>query len=191
AISVWMVVYLSVWLTAIWWLKNHQIGYQNKPHQLWIKSTFGLVAMTIFALALNHIHQLEQGNWWTLILFLLIWLADIGAYISGKTFGRRKLSPKISPGKTWEGVIGALVFVLLFAAVVSLYMPVSLNMALTGFALIALFSVVGDLSASLAKRQAGVKDSSNLLPGHGGFIDRFDSLIAAAPIFSALLAYAL
>ncbi|VAW47930.1 Phosphatidate cytidylyltransferase, partial [hydrothermal vent metagenome] len=123
----------------------------------------------------------------TLVLFLLIWVADIGAYISGKTMGKHKLAINISPGKTWEGVIGAQILVAVYAIVISQFMDLTWQKALLIMIPVALFSVVGDLAASLGKRQASVKDSSNLLPGHGGFIDRFDSLIAAAPLYFLLL----
>jgi len=182
-----MVVYLIVWFFALVWLRRHQWGYQNSSFQLVAKSTVGVMAIMLFAICMYQLYFLPSGRWWTLALFLLIWVADIGAYISGKTMGKHKLAINISPKKTWEGVIGAQALVAVYAVVISYFMGVSWQKALLIMIPVALFSVVGDLVASLGKRQASVKDSSNLLPGHGGFIDRFDSLIAASPLFFFLL----
>ncbi len=185
--SLWIWVYLVIWLMVVLWLKNHRWGYDNTTSQLVVKSLGGVLAIMLFALSMNQLYAVESGNWWTLALFLLIWVADIGAYVSGKTMGKHKLAINISPGKTWEGVLGAQVLVAIYAVVLTHFLDISITKALLMMIPIALFSVVGDLAASLGKRQAGVKDSSNLLPGHGGFIDRFDSLIAAAPLYFFLL----
>ena len=186
---VMVMLYGLTWLLTVIWLLNHRWGYENSLFQLGFKSILGVLAIMLFGLAMNQLYSFEMGHWWTLVLFLLIWVADIGAYISGKTMGRHKLAINISPGKTWEGVIGAQIFVAIYAVVVSFLMDVDTLKTLVVMLPIALFSVVGDLAASLGKRQAHVKDSSNLLPGHGGFIDRFDSLIAAAPLFELLLGF--
>ncbi len=130
----------------------------------------------------------EQGNWLLLYLMTLVWVADIGAYFSGRALGRHKLAPAISPGKSIEGVIGGL---LLNGAWISLvwFYSGGWSLGYGSFLLIGLvtvgFSVVGDLFESVLKREAGVKDSSQLLPGHGGVLDRIDSLIAATPVFLA------
>lgn len=186
-INLEIVIYLVIWVLAVLWLANHRWGYDNKTLQLITKAAFGILAIMLFALAMYQIYALPQGNWWTLALFLLIWVADIGAYVSGKTMGKNKLAINISPGKTWEGVLGAQVLVAIYAVILTQFLDLTIGKALLMMIPIALFSVVGDLAASLGKRQAGVKDSSNLLPGHGGFIDRFDSLIAAAPLYYFLL----
>lgn len=183
----WIIVYAVVWLLAVFWLKNHRWGYDNQPVQTTLKGLLGVVAIMVFAISINQLHEMDQGRWLTLALFFLIWVADIGAYASGKTLGKHKLAINISPGKTWEGVIGAMVFVGIYAAVISQFLGLIWWQAMLLMMPIALFSVVGDLAASLGKRQAQVKDSSQLLPGHGGFIDRFDSLIAAAPLFTYFL----
>lgn len=180
-----------VWILAVVWLLNHQWGYANTQFQLFIKGILGVLAVACFSLAINYVYIQPNGIWLTMSVFLLIWVADIGAYVSGKTMGKHKLAVNISPGKTWEGVLGATLFVTLFA-----YLAASpLNMlwwhAVIVMVPVAWFSVVGDLTASLGKRQAAIKDSSNLLPGHGGFIDRFDSLIAATPLYAYLLLYIL
>ena len=182
-----IISYCLVWLLALLWLWQFKLGRENTLFQLVLKALIGLEAISLFAIAFLLIRVEAQGHWWALVLLLTIWVADVGAYFSGKTFGKHKLAINISPGKTWEGVIGAQFFVAMFALVVSQYLPIPWQTAIWVFPLVALFSVVGDLAASLGKRQSGVKDSSNLLPGHGGFIDRFDSLIAAAPLYLMLL----
>lgn len=187
----WIWLFSGIWLMVSIWLINHRWGYDNTTFQITVKSLLGVIAIMIFAISMNQLYALENGHWLTLALFLLIWVADIGAYVSGKTFGKHKLAINISPGKTWEGVIGAVFFVAIYAVIISQYQAIVWWQAMLMMMPIALFSVVGDLAASLAKRQAKVKDSSNLLPGHGGFIDRFDSLIAAAPMYVFLLPYVL
>ena len=187
SLSLLMVVYSVIWLLALVWLSRHRWGYQNTGLQVVLKSILGVLAIVIFAISFYQLFFLPSGQWWTLSLFFLIWVADIGAYVSGKTVGKHKLAINISPGKTWEGVIGAQALVAIYAVIISQYLDLSWQKALVIMIPVALFSVVGDLAASLGKRQAGVKDSSKLLPGHGGFIDRFDSLIAAAPLYFFLL----
>ncbi|MFT5111669.1 MAG: phosphatidate cytidylyltransferase [Parasphingorhabdus sp.] len=129
---------------------------------------------------------------WHLILscLMIVWCADSFAYITGKRFGQRKLAPNISPGKTWEGVLGGLLSVVLVATtywwLMSGHFP-ELNWWLAICLITGVFSVLGDLMESCAKRIAGVKDSGNILPGHGGVLDRIDGVLAAAPIFMTLL----
>ena len=132
-----------------------------------------------------------RSPWLVLAAMAIVWIADTAAYFAGRAFGRRKLAPSISPGKTWEGVYGALVAVAVYAAVL---VPFARDAGYTGefgpgavvlwiaFALVlAGLSICGDLLESLLKRQAGVKDSGRLLPGHGGVLDRTDALLAAMP----------
>lgn len=144
-----------------------------------------------------------QGLNFLLSVLCLVWAADIGAYFGGRTFGRRKLAPSISPGKSWEGVIAGMVATLLLSALwiwidqhwhvdsPSLYSRLLLGLGVPGLvvAVLALtgMSVVGDLFESLIKRQAGQKDSSQLLPGHGGVLDRIDALLPVLPISLALV----
>lgn len=138
--------------------------------------------------------RLFYGSEMTLYFLLLIWIADIAAYFSGKKWGKNKLAPDISPGKTVEGVYGALVSAAVSAIILCIALsiiygkPVTFMVAgdLILLSIITVqISVYGDLFFSLVKRQRGVKDSGNLLPGHGGVLDRIDSLIAAAPVFYA------
>ena len=139
---------------------------------------------------LVQIKQYPLGNWLIMAVMVLVWGADIGAYFSGRAFGKRKLAPQVSPGKSWEGVYGGLALSLVITAIVGLvrdWTVAELLKGLVGAALIVFISVVGDLTESMFKRQSGIKDSSNLLPGHGGVLDRIDSLTAAIPIFAVLL----
>jgi phosphatidate cytidylyltransferase len=139
------------------------------------------------------------GVAFVLSLLLVVWLADIGAYFAGKAFGKHKLAPSISPGKTWEGAVGgwiAVIVVALVAAATRAFEP-TLFLALLdhlgslrtliALTLLVAFSIVGDLFESMLKRQAGVKDSSGLLPGHGGVLDRIDALLPVLPLAMLLL----
>ena len=145
----------------------------------------GLDLLWICVHSLVYLHQ-AYGGWLLLYLFTLVWLADIGAYFTGRRFGRRKLAPLISPGKTWEGVGGGMAATLLWMLLVYL-LPIDPRPQLPVFLLLGLVtvavSIVGDLFVSVLKREAGVKDSGKLLPGHGGMLDRIDSVNAAAPVF--------
>ena len=125
-----------------------------------------------------------RGPEMVLWMLLLVFAADIGAYFAGRSLGRHKLAPRVSPGKTWEGAIGGLVAVGLvaLAGAARLGLPVAAGVAF-GCA-IGIFSVIGDLTESMFKRAAGLKDSGSLLPGHGGILDRIDSVTAAAPLYA-------
>jgi len=130
------------------------------------------------------------GNWLILSVMVLVWAADIGAYFSGRAFGKRKLAPQVSPGKSWEGVYGGLAVSLVITLVVGISRDWGVGqilLGLLGAALVVMASVIGDLTESMFKRRSGIKDSSNLLPGHGGVLDRIDSLTAAIPLFAVLL----
>ena len=139
-----------------------------------------------------------RSPWLVLAAMAIVWIADTAAYFAGRAFGRRKLAPAISPGKTWEGVYGALAAVALYALLLlTLAPPTGLASALDAPVIVASIacallitgiSVIGDLFESLMKRHAGVKDSGNLLPGHGGVLDRIDALVAAMPL-AALAAH--
>ncbi len=123
-------------------------------------------------------------------MLLVVWIADTAAYFAGRRFGRRKLAPQISPGKTWEGVAGAFAAVLIYGFAVSFALQPAANahdriVMLIFILALTVLSIVGDLFESWIKRGAGAKDSGSLLPGHGGILDRIDSLTAALP-FAAL-----
>ena len=133
---------------------------------------------------LVYIHgSVPQGPELTLTLLIIVWAADMGAYFFGRRLGRVKLAPHVSSGKTWEGVIGGLAAAALAATLAGIGLGVSVG-ALVAIALaVTLVSVIGDLTVSMFKRNVGLKDSGRILPGHGGVLDRIDSLAAAAPIF--------
>jgi len=139
-------------------------------------------------LAMVYLHgSSEQGPRLVLFLLVLIWTADIAAYFTGRRWGNTKLAPALSPGKTWAGVYGALAGAALTACVLAWWFELSPGLAGVAVMLCvatAFISVVGDLYESLIKRRHGVKDSGRLLPGHGGILDRIDSLMAAAPVFA-------
>lgn len=177
-------------LSAVFWLfvVPLWLRYGWRLSGLGAAAAVGLIVLLPPALALAHLRQ--WGPWLVLAALAVCWVADIAAYFSGRAFGQRKLAPSISPGKTWEGVVGAVVGVLVygFAAVTGLFKPAwtSAGVLLFGFALVALtgLSVVGDLFESLLKRHAGLKDSGTLLPGHGGVLDRIDSLTSTLPLLA-------
>jgi len=132
-------------------------------------------------------------TWLMLAAMALVWVADIAAYFSGRAFGRHKLAPAISPGKTWEGVAGAVVGVLAYGGIVFSFsplagrLPLSIPVIVLMLVLLTAVSVMGDLFESLLKRQAGIKDSSQLLPGHGGVLDRIDALTSTLPLAALIL----
>jgi phosphatidate cytidylyltransferase len=175
---------LCWWLLAGAWL----IAYQRDRFVVRspaLKLIMGLLTLLPPWFALTAIHDVPTaGPEWVLLLFLLVWAADIGAYIAGKLYGRIKLAPAISPGKTLEGLGGGLIGAAIVVVIASFHFdsPV-LPLTLLGMATAA-FSVVGDLFESLMKRMADVKDSGSLLPGHGGVLDRIDSMTIAAPLFA-------
>jgi phosphatidate cytidylyltransferase len=162
---------------------------------LWMKwrwstacATVGLVVLLPTWAALVALHA--RGPELLLAVMALVWVADIAAYSAGRAFGKHKLAPAISPGKTWEGVAGAVLGVLIYGFVVSRFLPQLAGigpLALAGILLLlTALSIIGDLFESLAKRQVGIKDSSQLLPGHGGILDRIDSQTSTLPLVALL-----
>lgn len=181
--------------SVLWWAVATflVLTYPQTAHHWANAATKLMIGLLILLPAWQGLIWIKQdalGNWQIMAVMVLVWGADIGAYFSGRAFGKRKLAPKVSPGKSWEGVYGGLVLSLVITAVVGVvrgWTAGQLLMGLFGAALIVFVSVVGDLTESMFKRQSGIKDSSNLLPGHGGVLDRIDSLTAAIPIFAVLL----
>ena len=177
-------LYLLLCLSAVFWFKNLFLVFNypdKKPKNTELSNAvnlFLLITPLVFLPAL----QLQDASIVLLLLFI-VWGADSFAYFVGKAFGKHKLAPNLSSGKTIEGVVGGLIGVVIIA---SIWMFVT-NTANYGFLLLALttgiFSVIGDLYESIYKREAGAKDSGNILPGHGGMFDRLDGLLAATPIF--------
>lgn len=180
-------VALSIWLLAFVWILCPEWGKNNNVFFVALKLLAGLSILLVAWFALVSIHKTsDAGPMWALYAMALTWVADSGAYFAGKTFGKHKLAPKVSPGKTWEGVAGAVVLVLVYTWAMSHLLNVTDQqlwvLLLISFLLVP-FSVVGDLFESLMKRQSGIKDSGTLLPGHGGVMDRVDALIVILPLF--------
>jgi phosphatidate cytidylyltransferase len=179
------------WLLVMVWLARYQPDHSYRPGPL-MKALIGLIVLVPFWSALVVIHGSgEDGPMLVLFLMILIWVADSGAYFTGRRWGRVKLAPRISPGKTREGVYGALVGAAICGGLLAWIRPeTGQPLLLVLFCVVvALVSVFGDLFESLLKRLAGVKDSGRLLPGHGGMLDRIDSLTAAAPVFLSGLTF--
>lgn len=176
-------VQLFIWALAAILLARFPVRIPRR-----IVALAGLIILPLAWLAFAHILKTRAfGAHWVLFLFLVVAAADVGAYFAGRRFGRVKLAPKVSPGKTWEGLIGGLAMVALVGAGGAWWFGVPAS-ALIALALaVAGISVVGDLGISMLKRSAGLKDSGQLFPGHGGVLDRIDSLLAAIPLFVVAL----
>ena len=176
----WFTVYCSLalawWLFSLAWLSSWRAEFSHP-----LKVVCGVLTLLP---SLAAVVAIRSGSPWYLLIQLLITSgADIGAYFAGRAFGKHKLAPLVSPGKTWEGVVGGLMLVAVVAVIASHWLPVATLPFVVLALSVAALSVVGDLSESLFKRQAGLKDSGTLFPGHGGMLDRVDSLTAAAPLF--------
>lgn len=176
------------WLLALLWLQHYDFASDHDTHARAFKLAAGTLSVIPAWAALALIHASEpNGHRWLLLALLVIWGADTGAYFAGRYFGKHKLSPRISPNKTIEGLIGGALASLLVALIGAPLAGASLAQ-LPWVALVVLvtvgFSVVGDLFESLLKRHVGAKDSGDLIPGHGGLLDRLDSVLAALPVFA-------
>ena len=184
---------------CLWWLVSFFFMQKYpKSTELW-SGQFAICVIGLFVLVPGFIALLtlkelvRSGDFLILMLFFLIWGADIGAYFTGRAFGKHKLAPAVSPGKSWEGFYGGLVVafsigvgMLLWRGYPDLLEPIGL-IFLAGLVIVIMVSVLGDLVMSMFKRNRGIKDSSNLLPGHGGILDRIDSLLSAGPVFAFLV----
>lgn len=191
----------SLWASFTWWIValllvlSYPASAAFWRHSKVLRLIFGILTIVPFfwgMLALRAWHYTDNhysGAVWLLYVMILVWGADSGAYMFGKMFGKHKLAPKVSPGKTWQGFFGGL----LTAAVISwaygvwAHLDVTPTVLLVCSVVAALASVLGDLTESMFKREAGIKDSGHLIPGHGGILDRIDSLTAAVPVFACLL----
>jgi phosphatidate cytidylyltransferase len=190
---------------VLWWLWSLMLirQYESNPRQLqwlvadakkghfhppWLLGMLGLVVLVPAWLSLLILHgSALPGNALVLLLLSLVWAADSGAYVAGRLWGKKKLAPHVSPGKTWAGLYGGLMAGTAVIVIGGLWIgfgwKTQVSLILLGLVAV-LFSVIGDLFESLIKRIAGVKDSGHLLPGHGGVLDRIDSVTAAAPLFT-------
>ncbi len=179
-------------LSVIWWLVALAL-VGNFPRAAavwggrWGRLAMGVLVLVPFWVALNLLSYHPQGVWLILLVVAIVACADIGAYFCGRRYGHRKLAPAVSPGKSWEGVFGGMASVAVLAIALGIHADADalgwalwLGLALaTGAA-----SIIGDLLESMVKRQRAVKDSGNILPGHGGLLDRIDGLTAALPVFA-------
>ncbi|WP_019027071.1 phosphatidate cytidylyltransferase [Colwellia piezophila] len=188
-----------LWLSVVWWLIAAflMVSYP-KTNAFWAKNKFiialfGWLTLVPTWLAFvmlrtnNYAVDEFQGAQLLMYLFMLVWSADVGAYFFGKSMGKHKLMPNVSPGKTVEGFLGGVLCATVLTVVVGVLLHWSTEefiSALLVTLLITTISVLGDLTESMFKRQAGVKDSGTILPGHGGILDRIDSLTATAPVFA-------
>lgn len=170
------------WAVALLWVQGYPSSALLWGHSI-IKMLMGFLVLVPTWLALVFLRDQPAGEWLILLVMVMVACADIGAYFTGKAFGRRKLAPAVSPGKSWEGFWGGFACCLLLAGIVG-YAFGGGWLTLAIIAPASLASVLGDLLESMVKRQRGVKDSSQLLPGHGGILDRVDSITAAAPVFA-------
>ena len=182
------VIGVGWWLLAMLWLKHFDFASDHDTHARMFKLAAGTLAVVPAWAALALIHGSQQnGHRWLLIALLVIWAADSGAYFAGRKFGKHKLSPRISPNKTIEGLVGGMVASLVVALAAAPFAGATVaQLPLVAIVVVVtvLFSVVGDLFESLLKRHVGAKDSGDLIPGHGGILDRIDSVLAALPVFA-------
>jgi phosphatidate cytidylyltransferase len=186
--QIMVIVGVIWWLLAMLWLRHYEFASDHDTHA----RIFKLAAATLSivpawcALALIHAER-PSGHYWLLLALAIVWAADSGAYFAGRKFGKHKLSPRVSPNKTIEGLIGGVIAGMLVAMIAAPFIGAKLS-DLPAVALVAawtiLFSVIGDLFESLLKRHVGAKDSGNAIPGHGGVLDRIDSVLAALPVFA-------
>jgi phosphatidate cytidylyltransferase len=176
------------WLLAMIWLRHYDFASDHDTHARVFKLGAGTLAVVPAWCALAVIHADQPyGHAWLLIALAVVWAADSGAYFAGRKFGKRKLSPRISPNKTVEGMAGGAIAGVAVALIGAPLAGADLAQ-LPAVALVAAiavgFSVVGDLFESLLKRHVGAKDSGDLIPGHGGILDRIDGVLAALPVFA-------
>lgn len=173
-----LILALAWWVIALLW-----VIFAPRRAAAWSAGLAGLLALTPAWVAIVRLREdVPRGEQWVLFALCLVWAADVGAYFAGRSFGRTKLAPQVSPGKTWEGVAGGLVFAGLVAVFGSQWFAVpALRLVPLCLCVVAL-SIVGDLTESLLKRFAGLKDSGTLFPGHGGVMDRIDSVTSAMPV---------
>lgn len=194
SLEYWFGLDLVLGLSVIWWSVAVALvrAYPEKV-SLWsgraVQGLIGLLLLLPAWWGLVVLHRQDGGPWWLLYAFLLVWGADTGAYFAGRAFGKHKLAPSVSPGKTIEGLLGGLAVTAVIAVLVATQTEALNAVGMAWFMLVSLVAVVGsvfgDLAESMFKRHRGIKDSSQILPGHGGILDRIDSITAAVPLFSA------
>ncbi|OTG91537.1 phosphatidate cytidylyltransferase [Acinetobacter sp. ANC 3813] len=175
---------IFTWILSVYWVKSYP------DYDAWYNNSLKFIGLILVSATVTAIFSVWQSSpWWLMYLFLLVWGADSGAYFVGRKFGKKKLAPDVSPNKSVEGLYGGIATAMIIVIVVEvLYLNLSLaeHILFLILSVVTVFSsVLGDLFESMIKRRAGIKDSGRILPGHGGVLDRIDSLLAAAPIFAA------
>src|SRR3990167_3433261 len=191
--SLFVPIQFILFLAFVWWIFAALMVFLYPNASVWwknsrvIRALFGVFVLVPAFTGINIIHLQPDGEFILLFLLILIWSADSFAYFTGKVWGKHHLAEAVSPKKSWEGLCGGVVCALIAASIMlSLYsVPFQQWPMILLFSFFTiLFSVIGDLFESMLKRQVGVKDASSLLPGHGGLLDRLDSLFAALPVFA-------
>ncbi|OEY67030.1 phosphatidate cytidylyltransferase [Marinobacter sp. X15-166B] len=190
-----------LWLALLWWLicfflVRSYPGTSGLWQPVAVRAVMGALVLVPAWIGLNVLRNgspafgdIDTGLWLIVYVFATVWVADVGAYFSGRAFGKTKLAPRVSPGKSWAGVWGGLIAVAVLAILAGQWANAGLveaSLLVVVSVAVGLVSVLGDLLESMMKRFRGVKDSSQLLPGHGGILDRIDSLTAALPVFTLL-----
>ncbi len=166
------------WVVALLW-----VVFAPRRAARWSAALAGLLALVPAWVALMRLRlDMRRGAEWMLFVLILVWVADIGAFFIGRRFGRMRLAPEVSPGKTWEGLIGGVAMSVIVAVGGSGWFGIPPSLFVPLCLITVAFSVIGDLTESLLKRFAGMKDSGTLFPGHGGVMDRIDSVTGAAPV---------
>ena len=191
----WLLVWLPLWwLLALVWVVMYPratAGWYRLPVQAVIGLALLVPSWQAILLVQDQGAVGLGGPWALMFILLWVWAADTGAYFAGRAFGKHKLAPRVSPGKTLEGLVGGIALSLAIVALVGWKVP--LEVTAVPLALVAvvtvLASVLGDLFESMAKRQAGIKDSGKILPGHGGMLDRIGSITAALPVAVAAMSW--
>ena len=180
-------VAVALWAVIFLWVQGYPssaILWSSRP----VMGLLGILLLTFTWVAVTSILYHGAGQWMLLLAIVVVALADVGGYVVGNLWGKHKLAPVVSPGKTWEGFAGGIFLQLLFILGLALLLPdVAIKDLCVLIIPVALYSVLGDLFESMLKRNRGVKDSSQLLPGHGGVLDRIDGFMAALPLFALLL----
>lgn len=176
-----------LWAVIFLWVQGYPssaILWSPRP----VLGLLGLLLLSFTWVAIALLVHLPHGAWLLLFAVVVVALADIGGYVAGNLFGKHKLAVLVSPGKTWEGFFGGILLQCVLIVLLSQFMPqqITLTMLVALVIPVSLYSVLGDLFESMVKRHSGVKDSGNILPGHGGVLDRIDGLIAALPLFALL-----
>lgn len=188
-LNILLTITVTLWCVVIYYMFSQ--GPKNTGQSVSvIKLLIGFIGVIPPILALLFIHK--ESTAWLLYALSIVWVADIGAYFSGKRFGKNKLAPNLSPGKTQEGMMGAILATTIYSALAGYYFQLEI---ITAFVLLiisivaTLISVAGDLSISLLKREMKLKDTGKILPGHGGILDRIDSVLSSAPFLALFLGW--